>query len=99
LPIAFPGTLGNLTFSQDSNHLFWNVWSGARFRAYVDGKPVVQGVPTNPGGFDRVALQEAGSNGLLTLDQDGEGLKRISVTPAPDSSLATMFASGAAGSQ
>jgi hypothetical protein len=90
LPIAFPGTLGNLAFSQDSNHLFWNVWSGARFRAYVDGKPVVQGVPTSPGGFDSVAFQEDGSNGLLILSQDEEGLKRIRATPAPDSSLASM---------
>jgi hypothetical protein len=90
LPIAFPGTLGNLTFSEDSNHLFWNVWSGPRFRAYVDGKPVVDGVPTSPGGFDGVAFQAANSNGLLILAQDEDGLKRISVTPAPDSSLATM---------
>jgi hypothetical protein len=91
LPIAFPGTLGNLTFSEDSNHLFWNVWSGPRFRAYVDGKPVVEGAPTATGGFDRVAFQEAGSNGLLILAQDADGLKRFSVTPAADSSLASMI--------
>lgn len=90
MPIAFPGTLGNLTFSQDSNHLFWNVWSGARFRTYVDGKAVVDGVPPAPGGFDKVAFQAGGSSDLLILSQDVEGLKRITVTPAPDSSLASM---------
>jgi hypothetical protein len=61
LPIAYPGTLGNLTFSQDSNHLFWNVWSGAKFRAYVDGKQVVESGPPATGGFDRVAFQADGS--------------------------------------
>jgi len=90
LPIAFPGSLGNLTFSEDSNHLFWNVWSGARFRTYVDGKAVVDGVPPAPGGFDKVAFQAGGSSDLLILSQDVEGLKRITVTPAPDSSLASM---------
>lgn len=52
LPIAYPGSLGNLTFSEDSNHLFWNVWSNVKFRAYVDGKTVVEsGIPST-GGFD-----------------------------------------------
>jgi hypothetical protein len=95
LPIAYPGTLGNLTFSQDSNHLFWTMWSAVKFRAYVDGKPVVEGGTPGPGGMDKVAFQEDGSSGLLILAQDDEGFKRISVTPAPDSSLATMFGSGA----
>ncbi len=94
LPIAYPGSLGNLTFfSEDSNHLFWNVWSAVKFRAYVDGKPVVEsGAPTT-GGFDKVAFQADGSNGLLILAQDEAGFKRISVTPAADSSLATLFGS------
>ena len=99
LPIAYPGSLGNLTFSQDSNHLFWNVWSNVKFRAYVDGKPVVEsGVPAT-GGFDKVAFQEDGSNGLLILAQDEAGFKRISVTPATDSNLATMFGTRAVASR
>jgi WD40 repeat protein len=90
LPIAYSGTLGNLTFSQDSNHLFWNVWSAVKFRAYVDGKPVVESGSPATGGFDGVAFQADGSNGLLILAQDEAGFKRISVTPAADSSLSTM---------
>ena len=90
LPIAYPGSLGNLTFSQDSNHLFWNVWSNVKFRAYVDGKPAVEGGVPSTGGFDKVAFQENGSNSLLILAQDEAGFERISVTPAADSSLASM---------
>lgn len=94
LPIAYPGTLGNLLFSEDSNHLFWNVWTGVKFRAYVDGKPVLESGPTATGGFDRVAFQSDGSNSLLVLAQDEGGFKRFSITPSTDSSLATMFGSG-----
>ena len=99
LPIPYPGSLGNLTFSQDSNHLFWNVWSAVKFRAYVDGKPVVESGSPATGGFDRVAFQAEGSNGLLILAQDDDGFKRISVTPAADSSLATLYGSSAVASR
>jgi WD40 repeat protein len=99
LPVAYTGTLGNLTFSQDSNHLFWNVWSAVKFRTYVDGKPVVEIGAPSTGGLDKVAFQEDGSNGLLILGQDEAGFKRIRVTPAADSSLATMFGSSVVASR
>ena len=95
LPIAYPGSLGNLMFSPDSNHLFWNVWSNVKFRAYVDGKPVVEsGVPST-GGFDKVAFQADPSNSLLILAQDEAGFKRVKVTPSSDTSIATLFGGAA----
>ena len=99
LPVTYPGSLGNLMFSQDSNHLFWNAWTAVKYRAYVDGKPVVESGAPNTGGLDRVAFQPDGSNGLLMLGQDEAGFKRFSVTPAPDSSLASMFSSSVVASR
>jgi len=86
-------------FSQDSNHLFWNAWTAVKYRAYVDGKPVVESGAPNTGGLDRVAFQPDGSSGLLMLGQDEAGFKRFSVTPAPDSSLASMFSSSVVASR
>ena len=99
LPIAYPGTLGNLFFSEDSNHLFWNVWTGVKFRAFVDGKPVVESGTPATGGFDKVAFQSDGGNGLLILGQDETGFKRFAITPSADSSLATIFGVATLGSQ
>ena len=89
----FPGGGGetsNLTFSADSNHLFWNWRAGPKFRAFADGKPIVDGIAPAPSGFPKEAWEAAGTSGLILLTKDNDGFKRVSITPAPDSSIATM---------
>jgi hypothetical protein len=80
----------NLTFSADSNHLFWVRNSPRSFRLFVDGKPVLEtGGPSNLT-FPKETWQTSGPSGLILLAHDNEGYKRISVTPSPQSSLATL---------
>jgi hypothetical protein len=81
----------NLTFSNDSNHLFWNKRTPqGGFRAYADGNPVFDGFIPVVSGFVKETWQADGPSGLLFLSRDDAGFKRVGVTPAPGSSLATM---------
>ncbi len=42
----------NITFSADSNHVFWGKVEGQGvFRVFVDGKPVYEGKSLDPGGL------------------------------------------------
>ena len=80
-----------LTFSNDSNHLFWNKRTPrAGFRAYVDGNPVYDGFVPAVSGFAKENWQADGPNGLLFLSRDNTGFKRISVIPSDQSNLAAM---------
>jgi WD40 repeat protein len=91
----------NLTFSADSNHLFWIRNEGrAIYRVYVDGKPVEEGFLAVGsgvgGGLGKEAWQLGPDGNLLVLMQDDTSLKRVSITPSPNTSIATLFG-GAAG--
>jgi hypothetical protein len=88
------GTISNLTFSADSNHIFWYRHMGSRFRIYADGKPVLDGLLPSVGGFQKEAWQTDGKGGLVGLMQDGANFKRVAITPASGSSLATMLGAG-----
>jgi hypothetical protein len=88
------GSLANLTFSADSNHLFWIRHVGRGFRMYADGKPVLDGGLPSAGGFQKEAWQTDGEGGMLVLIQDGASFKRVSITPSPSSSLAMMLGDG-----
>jgi hypothetical protein len=80
----------NLTFSADSNHLYWTNNSPRSFRLFVDGKPVLEsGAPSNLA-FPKETWQTSGPSGLILLGHDNEGYKRVSITPSPQSSLATL---------
>jgi hypothetical protein len=82
----------NLTFSPDSNHLFWSdTTAQGAFRLFVDGKPVLDGFPGTQGGFSKETWQIGPDGTLSLLMQDASGLKRVSITPSPDTSLATLF--------
>jgi len=89
------GSLMNLTFSADSNHLFWiRHVGGSGFRMYADGKPVLDGGLPTVGGFQKEAWQTDGKGGMVILTQDGTSFKRVSITPSSGSSLATMLGAG-----
>jgi hypothetical protein len=88
------GSLANLTFSADSNHLFWIRHVGRGFRMYADGKPVLDGGLPSAGGFQKEAWQTDGKSGMLVLIQDGTSFKRVAITPSSGSSLAMMLGAG-----
>jgi hypothetical protein len=86
----------NLTFSADSNHLFWIRNEGrAIYRVYVDGKPVEEGFIAVGsgvgGGLGKESWQLGPDGNLLVLLQDDTSLKRVSITPSPSTSIATLF--------
>jgi len=86
----------NLTFSTDSNHLFWIRDEGrAIYRVYVDGKPVAEGFLAvgsgTGGGLGKESWQLGPDGNLLVLMQDDTSLKRVSITPSPNTSIATLF--------
>jgi WD40 repeat protein len=88
-----------LTFSPDSKHVAWfqAVPSTYDFRVYIDGKPVVQMEATSGKGIndDTIKWFEFQPDGtLLVLGQDENSLKRISITPSPDTGVATMMGGG-----
>jgi hypothetical protein len=80
----------NLTFSADSNHLFWVRNSAGHSRLFVDGKPVLESGAPSFQTFPKETWQTNGPSGLLVLAHDNEGYKRIGITPSPESSLATI---------
>jgi len=80
----------NLTFSADSNHLFWVSNTPRAFRLFVDGKAVLESGPASANAFPKEIWQTSGPSGLIVLARDNEGYKRISITPSPQSSLATL---------
>jgi hypothetical protein len=84
------GSLGDLTFSADSNHLMWTRRVGRGIRIYADGKPVLDAGMPSTAGFHAETLQTDGNSGWLMLVQDGTSFKRVSLTPSPSTSLATM---------
>ena len=97
---AAPGAYTLLTFTPDSKHLLWvrnAVVDGVQgFRIFVDGKPIVVGnyaqgnfFYNTPGSWDL-----APDGPLSILAQDDNSLKRISITPSPETSLETLLASG-----
>jgi WD40 repeat protein len=90
--VAPVGGFPTLTFSADSNHLFWVRDMGlSNRRVYVDGKPVIEGFLTSPGGVGKESWQLGPDGNLLVLMQDDASLKRVSITPSPNTSIATLF--------
>ncbi len=86
------GPYSNLSFTADSKHVIWtHQTEGQDFRLFVDGKPVLDasmaGSPQQlgPGSWDMTPEGE-----LIFLSEDDSSLKRISVTPSENSSLATL---------
>ena len=88
LALAFNQPM-NLTFTSDSRHVIWMDRPGGSAQVlYVDGRPAVQMVSS--GLVSMAGTWEAGSDGtLLVIGQDGDSLKRYTITPAADTSVDT----------
>ncbi len=95
MPQGQGNALSNLTFSSDSNHLFWNFRRGPNVRIFADNKPVLDSGAPSPGGFQAQAWQVDGKSGLVVLVHDGDSFKRVTITPA-SSSVAGMLGGGPA---
>lgn len=90
--VARGGGFPTLTFSADSNHLFWVGDMGlAKHRVYADGKPVIEGFLTSTAGVGKESWQLGPDGNLLVLMQDDTSLERVSITPSPNTSIATLF--------
>ncbi len=81
---------GDITFSADSNHIFWVKSQGPTFRVFVDGKPVYEGKSPDPGGalFGTWETQPDGS--VRFLAKDDTTVQRVSIMPSASTSLASM---------
>jgi hypothetical protein len=60
-------------------------------RVYMDGKPVIEGFLTTPGGVGKESWQLGPDGNFLVLMQDDTSLKRVSITPSPSTSISTLF--------
>jgi hypothetical protein len=96
MPINHGMNTSFLTFSPDNLHLVWfqMVPSTYEFRVVVDGKPVVQMESVSNMGINNEAIKWFDflpDGTLLVLGQDEKSIKRISITPSAETSLATML--------
>jgi hypothetical protein len=64
------------------------------FRLIADGHPILDGFPTGGGVgvFAKETFQMQPDGTLLLLAQDNTGLKRYSITPSPNTGVATLLA-------
>jgi Tol biopolymer transport system component len=89
IPASAQGTNHKLSFSPDSKHLFWiHGYGNQPYRIFIDGKPLMEFSPAGmvPNWW------EFGPDGTLSfLAQDDNSLKRITITPSPETSIATML--------
>jgi hypothetical protein len=88
-------SFANLTFSPDGNHVYvTQSMPQGGFRLLVDAHPVLDGFPAGGAGvgmFGKATFQIQPDGTLLLLAQDNTGLKRYSITPSPNTSLATLL--------
>lgn len=94
-PLGPDGVNTKLGFSPDSKHLFWiHIYGNNPNRLLIDGKAVLDfyGAGQNLGAIPH--WWEFGPDGALSfLTQDDNSLKRITITPSSETSLATMVGS------
>lgn len=82
---------GNITFSADSNHIFWMKSQGPTFRVFADGKPVFEGKSPDPGGALFGAWEAQPDGSVRFLAKDDTSVQRVSVTPSASNSLASLI--------
>jgi hypothetical protein len=100
LPIApapGQGMYTMLTFTPDSKHLIWArnqvVQGDQGFRVFIDGKPVYEGLYATSSFSLVPGSWEMAPDGTLSfVTQDDNNLKRVSITPSPETSLETLLA-------
>ena len=84
------GPITGMAFTPDSKHLLWTLETADyHFRAYIDGEPVFEAArPTQGTELNNMAWWEPAADGTISfLARDETSLKRITVTPSPESNL------------
>jgi hypothetical protein len=93
--VSSEGTCGNLVFSPDSKHLFWvHMYGNNPDRLFIDGRPLMDFYTAGTLGSVPHWLDFAPDGALSFLAQDDNSLKRITITPSDQTSLATMLGGG-----
>ncbi len=87
-----------LQFTADSKHIAWaqSVPSRTSMRIYVDGKAVAEAEIAIAATSREAWWDMLPDGSLAVLAQDQNNLKRITITPSADTSLATLGGSGGA---
>jgi hypothetical protein len=90
-----PPVVNNLIFSSDGNHLFWARGMGQnKIRVFADGKPVVEGILPMVGGLSKQTWETGPDGTLSVILQDQSNTQRYTITPSPQTSIATLFGGG-----
>jgi hypothetical protein len=92
-----PGDCADLMFTSDSKHLIWTLNdTRGTVKVFADGYVVAQGYCPTGAHLVKEALQTNDDGSITTLLQDDQPLKRLTITPSPNSSWTFLF--GGAGS-
>jgi WD40 repeat protein len=88
--------ISTMGFTPDNKHLFWaEGMPGNVLAIYVDGKMVTETVPAVNSNFKKQAWWDVSPDGRLSiLGQDNNSLKRITITPSPETSVASLGGGG-----
>jgi hypothetical protein len=89
IPASLEGPNTKLVFSPDSKHLFWiHMYGDQPHRVFIDGKPLVDFYPA---GHNLANWWDFGPDGTLSfLAQDDNSLKRITIMPSAETSVANL---------
>jgi hypothetical protein len=96
-PVVANSGMKRLEFTADSKHIVWaqGVPSRDALRIFVDGKAVAEGDTAVSPNSKEAWWDMAPDGSLSVLVQDENNLKRITVTPSAETSVATLSGGGA----
>ena len=97
IPVVANSAMKRLEFTADSKHIMWaqGVPSRDALRIFVDGKAVVDADAAISANSKEAWWDMAPDGSLSVLAQDEHNLKRITITPSSETSLATLGGGGA----
>jgi hypothetical protein len=97
IPVVANSGMKRLEFTADSKHIVWaqGVASRDALRIFVDGKAVAEGDTAISPNSKEGWWDMAPDGSLSVLVQDEKNLKRITITPSAETSLATLGGGGA----
>lgn len=97
IPIPTANSFFKIAFTADSKHIAWaQPVSGPQriFRIFVDGKPVADAEEAIEGASREAWWDMTPDGSLEVLAQDDKNLKRITITPSPETNLAKLGGDG-----
>jgi len=97
IPIVANSGMKRLEFTADSKHIVWGqgVPSRDALRIFVDGKAVAEGDTAVSANSKEAWWDMAPDGSLSVLVQDDHNLKRITITPSAETSVAALAGGGA----